>query len=176
METDPIFWRKIAVFVAIGSFLWSGFNTIYTWRSNSKNRARGIKLEEFRGQIRDPITLVLARLNEHSNTTTAISNTEGDPDDIRSSAQELNKKIVSDLGILRDALRDANASKFADNTDWLDGFDEAEGGILGEFNKVANPVNPLGDLKEALVQAGTQLKTMRGSVRDRIEEEIAKVK
>lgn len=175
MEKELLFWRQAAVVIALLSLAWSLFNTFYTWRIDRRNKDRSTKLEEFRSQVRDPISATLERLKAHAKTSAALSASGNPADAIRASARNLNREVVEDLGDLRDALRDANESEFADSKDWLSDFDEQEDAILNDFNRALNDIHPIDDMKRSLIDAGEKLKRLRQRVRTRIDQQIKRV-
>jgi hypothetical protein len=166
-------WRLwVGIGVSVASLIWNLSNTVYTYKTASRLRRHAIKLDEFKKSVRDPITAALEACDEVALRAEAIATSNKPLSDVLQEIEDLNRDAIKSFSRLSDKLDDADQSSFASSNTWLDGYDAAEGRVLGCFNEACNSVNAESKRRSALQRVKCDFRTYRLTIIRRIEAEI----
>jgi len=141
-------------------------------RLEREQKARAIRLEEFRSSVRDPIRSassdlppIIRRLNAVAQTRTAI-------DESSQQLEELEAEARSVIGQVIDTLQDANLSRFADGEDWAEGVYEFEDSVAEAFNMALDTTSAQAKRLAAVERAGELLSNLRSMIHGRVDERL----
>ena len=172
-ETDYRLWAALALSTI--SLIW---NVLNRWHANDiaqKLRKESIRLEEFRSTVKDPLKGAIAACEEVAQTAEALA-TSGKPLlDLKDDISGLNSQTILALNTLENRLIDANQSRFADGTDWLDEFETSQDTIYQKLDLAANENRKDQERQRALSEVKTAINTLRKTMNDRIEAQIEKL-
>lgn len=172
MPDGSVDWAKWAYVIAALSLLWNLANSFYTHNVDTASKRRSINLEEFRNTVRDPIRKALDALDSIVTQLRGLTNSDNPSEELRSACIKINQEAVEKLGNINDALHDANASRFADGSDWLDGFSNNEDAVLNLFNSAINPNRSEVEMRADLAQIPGSLRSLREDISGRLERQV----
>lgn len=188
MPPDPgVDWRlwSLAVTGALGALL-----SIYnTWRNSQNareakanrdelqrieaaNKARSIKLEEFRSSVRDPIRAAASELPLLVRRLARVADTRTSIDQLTDTIEELNGEAFTAIGRIMDALGEANRNRFADGDDWTDGVGDFEDAVAEAFNVALDVAEFHAARLAAIKDIGGQLAALQTTVNNRVDERL----
>ena len=161
-----------AALVGVLSFLLNLANFLYTRYSSRKARERQLRLEEFRSQIREPLSRSIADLETTRRDLSRLVDYERPVAELRTSLYPENKKIIEILGVIEDTLMDANRSPFADGDNWLEGFDGLRDSILAKLDRSGNTARPDAEVIASVRAACSDINDARSLILRKINDQF----
>lgn len=161
-----------AFLLSVFSLYWSDRTRRVANKASKALRKQTIRLEEFRSSVKAPLLEALALCEECSARGESVALSAKPMAELKDDIAELNRLTISALGKLERRLVDANASEFADGTDWLDDYSEFSDRVFNAFNAAANEVNSDKARRSALISAKENLGDLRARVKSRVDAQI----
>lgn len=174
MQSAP-FWHQVAFWAAAAGLVWNFANTVRTEVLQRRNRLRATKLEEFRSQIREPISSALQELGAIKREVQGLSLSATDVKERKELLIEINRTFAVKAGELQDALANANASKFTSGEHWQDGIEDHLDQCLTLIDRAAAPTRPSDDFGIALNLLIQSIATIIAVVNERTEAEVHRI-
>ncbi|MCK0139307.1 hypothetical protein [Aliiroseovarius sp. F47248L] len=173
LPNDMRLWGVLGVSVL--GLLFNYLNYRHTNAQTKKVRALGIRLDEFRSEVKDPVYHALEVCTDLGRTSEAISVSGTNLAEVKEELEELNKAWIEALDVLEAKLDDANRSQFASGANWQDGFTSSQDKIYGKMDCANNVVQSDANRRKALIEAKAEFEILRKKVRASVEAEISRL-
>jgi hypothetical protein len=154
------------------SLLWNLINSIYTSRVQGSVRRKTVRLEEFRSKIRAPIEAGINAVREARKALASLEASASPIEDIRKELIEINRAIIAALGEVEDALLKADASQFAEGSDWSALLSDGRDQCLQAMDTAMSPTRSQAETMQAIKRADGQLKSVCEGIDSRLESEV----
>ncbi len=171
-EAAFLWWEATPWLLAAASLVWNYLNFRRTTAIQRDVRAKTVRLEEFRSQIRAPIETSLAQVRSQRKALESLEASASPLDALKTDLLAFNQSIIAVLGDLEDALLRADESEFAQGSDWLDLLAEDRDACFQAMDTAVNPARGQADTVKSIVAAGSRLQTICNRVQKRIEVEV----
>ncbi|MEB3420224.1 hypothetical protein ACFSDD_10870 [Salipiger marinus] len=165
----------LALAISILSLVWNEYNRRQLKRATSKIRLENVRLEEFKAAVKDPIRKSLDELEVISVRSQAISISGKEIDQLQDEIKTLFSQAISAIASLEHKLGDAEASAFAQRSDWSLGFEELQDSVLQKFDLALNNLRSDADRRDSLIQIKARLLAYRRELLSRIDLEITSI-
>jgi len=170
------FYTEIPFWAAVASLVWNFFNFIYTKRAQTKLRQATTNLDEFRSQIREPISEALRSLKGIKSDAHGLMLSSSAVSERKEEMIKINKAFARDFGLLQDALSNANKSSFASGEDWLHGIDDLQDDCLSQLDRATSPGRPDSDFDAAVNMFCSSIEKIDSHVNKRLELEVKRIR
>lgn len=161
--------------LSVASLIWNEVNRRQTKRTANKIRQENIRLEEFRGTVKDPLREALDTWQSIAIKVESIALSQKSFPDLERDLADAHTICLAAFADLETKLSDADDSEFSADRDWTEGFPEFQDNVYQSFDTAFNDKRPYDERRRALGQIKTRVLEFRKKTLAKIDQEITKI-